>query len=116
MMIINAVNSAPTPTAVYFLVNAYMESLSHFKRTCGMPEHALDVPIDDPVGLRLRLDALEHLIGAQGDAVAPITELGAVICSALARLEALGEFAPAQLAGVTMYCVRNDSPHSSQSV
>lgn len=116
MMIINAVHSAPTRAAVYFLVNAYMESLSHFKSTGGVPEHALDVPIDDPLELRRRLYALEHSIGAQARAAAPITELGAVICSALARLEALDEFTPAQLAGVTMHCVRNDSPHSSQSV
>ena len=116
MMIINAVNSAPTRAAVYFLVNAYMESLSHFKRTCGVPEHVLDAPINDPVELRLRLHALDDPSGTQACAAAPTTELGAVICSALARLEALEEFAPAQLPAATMHCGRNDSPHSSQSV
>jgi hypothetical protein len=115
MMIIHAVSSAPTADAVYFLVNAYIESLSHFERCCAVPALALELPINGPLDLHRRLHALEH--SARGRvASAAVTELGDVMRAALIRLEATGNADPAELRTASMSYARNDSPRSSRSV
>jgi hypothetical protein len=116
MMIIHAVRSAASADAVYFLVNAYIEALSHFKCACGVPEPALELPVNSPMDLHRRLHVLEHPPLAQGETAAAISELSAVIRAALARLEVTGNFDPVKGPAATRYYARNDSPRSSQSV
>lgn len=116
MMIIHAVSSAPTADAVYFLVNAYIEALSHFKCTCGALELALEPPIGNATDLHRCLHSLEHATVTGSEAAAAISELSAVIRAALARLEATGNFDPSKRGEVPTYYARNDSPRSSQSV
>jgi hypothetical protein len=116
MMIVDAVHSAPTPTAVYFLLTAYLESLRHFQCTCGVPERTLDLPVMSATDLRQRLDLLEHASGTFASPGVVIDELAAVIRCALERLEETDDTRSTHNAGLVTYRVRSDNPHSSPSV
>ena len=44
MMLADAISSATSEHAVYFLVTAYVESLHHFHRSLGIPERVIALP------------------------------------------------------------------------
>lgn len=116
MMIVDAVNSAPAEPAVYFLVTAYLESLLHFQRACGVPRQALDLPINGRSDLHRRLDVLQHNFSTPPESAVAMSELAAVIRSALNRLDELDE-AECRLRGAAaMHSARTGSPHFSPSV
>jgi hypothetical protein len=102
MKIVEAIQSAATQHAVYFLVTAYVESLRHFERTSGVPPAALALPIAGASDLEPR------------EAMVAVSELAAVITCALGRLEALA--CAAQPESRAMAHVRNDSRRSALSV
>jgi hypothetical protein len=111
MMIVDAIRSASNPHAVHFLVTAYLESLRHFDRTCGVPAEAFHLPIGGSHDLEMRLDRLhEHAVPLE--AIVAVAELVAVFACALERLAALSEPAAA---GV-MSLARSDNPRSALSV
>jgi hypothetical protein len=89
MMIVEAVSSAPSPPAVFFLVTAYLESLRHFERTCGVPPRALELPVAGAGDLDERVQALR----SAGEESVAVSEVCAVLACALARLDELGESA-----------------------
>jgi len=90
MMIIDAIDSAPTEHAVYFLVSAYLESLHHFHRSSGLPEAVVTLPVAGPADLNARLTALRSNVDAPLDPVVPASEVFAVLMSALKRVGAPG--------------------------
>jgi hypothetical protein len=95
MMIVDAVSAAPTRHSVYFLVTAYIESLRHFERTCGVPLMVLHLPVNGADDLANRLDALRRNTEVSLDALVAVAEVAAVLSAALARLETLAaEVAP----------------------
>jgi hypothetical protein len=114
MKIVEAIQSAATQHAVYFLVTAYVESLRHFERTSGVPPAALALPIAGASDLEQRLDALRDTAGVPREAMVAVSELAAVITCALGRLEALA--CAAQPESRAMAHVRNDSRRSALSV
>lgn len=116
MMIVDAVNSAPSQPAVYFLVTAYLESLRHFQRGCGVPQCALDLPIAGAADLHQRLNALQHNFSTPPESAVAISELAAVLGSALSRLEEVGDADRTRLTRSAMHSARSDSLHSSLSV
>ncbi|MDB5864206.1 MAG: hypothetical protein JWO70_2012 [Betaproteobacteria bacterium] len=89
MMIVDAVSSAPTRHSVYFLVTAYIESLRHFERTCGVPPMVLHLPVHSTADLAERLEALHCNTEVALEAVVAVSELAAVLISALRRLDTL---------------------------
>ena len=112
MMIIDAIGSAPTQHAVYFLVTAYIESLSHFERSCGVPAEALVLPIRGRGDLEARAGALDRHTVVPFEAIVPISELTAVLRCAVERLGALAETASAAVRPHA----RNDNRRSALSV
>ena len=88
MMIIEAIESAASEHAVYFLATAYIESLHHFHRSLGLPETVVALPLSGEADLRRRLAALpnDSNVTVQTKAIA---EARAVIDSALWRLSTL---------------------------
>lgn len=105
MMIVDAIRSAGTQHAVYFLVTAYIESLRHFEGSCGVPRDALELPLAGREDLEERVRKLHQ------DATA--TELAAVLACSLERLAALDDAAPV---AAVMPHARNDTRRSSLSV
>lgn len=89
MMIVEAINTAPTEHAVYFLVTAYIESLRHFQSS-GIPESVISLPVSGPADLNDRLAALRNNNNGPLEAVVPVSEVSAVLASALHRLGADG--------------------------
>ena len=119
MMIVDAVSSAPSEHAVYFLVTAYMESLRNFERTCGVPPCVLDLPVAGAADLSARLGTLRRESGAPPESAVVMSEIDAVLTSALGRLSAFGdrvETTPNIPASVAIHSSRSDSPHSALSV
>jgi hypothetical protein len=86
MKIIEAIRSAPSDYAVYFLVTAYLESLRHFERTCGVPEALTRLPIQGAEDLAGRLRGVHNTAGAAADV--PAAEVAAVFNAAVTRLGA----------------------------
>jgi hypothetical protein len=111
MMIVDAISSAQTPPAVYFLVTAYLESLRHFEH--GVDEGVLHLPVAGAGDLAGRVRLLRCSRAPADDRV--ITgELEAVLGAALARLDDLGETElPVDAASAP---ARSDTLHSSLSV
>ena len=60
MTIIEAIHSAPSEHAVFFLLSAYVESLRHFERGAGVPAAALRLPIAGLADLGERLEVLQQ--------------------------------------------------------
>ena len=94
MMIVDAIRSATTPHAVKFLVTAYIESLRHFERSCGVPATMLDLPLGDRNDLARRLNVLRRHTLVPFEAIIAISELAAVLDCAIERLPAVSEAAP----------------------
>jgi hypothetical protein len=86
MIIVDAINSAPTEHAVYFLVTAYIESLCHFNCSAGVPGRVLRLPISGPADLASRLDTLESNVTVTLEAVVPVSEVAGVLSSAVNRI------------------------------
>ena len=86
MIITEAIMSAPTEHAVYFLVTSYIESFRRFGHGPDIPDPVLHLPLAGAADLRERLQALRDNINAPLEAVVPASELGAVLASALTRL------------------------------
>ena len=110
MMIVDAIRSAATQHAVYFLVTAYIESLRHFERSSGVPSEVLDLPLRDHADLTRRSRLLDRHILVPFTAVVAMSELATVLaCAAerLAALDATSAFIPS---------ARNDSRRSALSV
>ena len=86
MMILDAINTAASEHAVYFLVTAYIESLHHFHRSLGIPEAVIKLPVDGVGDLEERLAALRNDVDPAVEAVVPASEVSAVLASAVQRL------------------------------
>ena len=109
MMIVDAIRSAATQHAVHFLVTAYIESLRHFERSCGVPAEALELPIGGGTDIEHRARMLRAHAPVAPESIVAISELAAVLDSALERL---AELAPVEI----MPHARNDSRRSALSV
>lgn len=88
MLIVDAINSAPSEHAVLFLVTAYIESLHHYRLSLGLPESVITLPLSGIGDLEARLSTLRHNINVPLEAVVPASEVSAVLASALERLGA----------------------------
>jgi hypothetical protein len=108
MMIVDAIRSAATQHAVYFLATAYIESLRHFERSSGVPAEVLELPICDRADLERRARLLDQHTGAPFEAVVPIAELSSVLGCAIERL--------ALLESAVIPNARSDSRRSALSV
>ena len=86
MTIVDAINSAGSEHAVYFLVTAYIESLQHFHRGLGIPEAVVRLPLAGFGDLEERLTSLKSNINVPLEAVVPASEVTAVLASAVQRL------------------------------
>lgn len=86
MTIVDAINSAGSEHAVYFLVTAYIESLQHFHRGLGIPEAVIRLPLAGVGDLEERLTSLKSNINVPLEAVVPASEVTAVLASAVQRL------------------------------
>jgi hypothetical protein len=89
MIIVDAISSAPTEHAVYFLVTAYIESLCHFECSTGVPQPVLRLPIAGPADLAARLNTLENNVNVPLEAVVPVSEVAGVLASAVNRIGSL---------------------------
>jgi hypothetical protein len=89
MIIVDAISSAPTEHAVYFLVTAYIESLCHFECSAGVPQPVLQLPISGPADLAARLNTLENNVNVPLEAVVPASEVAGVLASAVNRIGSL---------------------------
>jgi hypothetical protein len=96
MMIVDALSSAPTQHAVYFLVTAYIESLRHFESNVAVPKAVLHLPISGGDDLAARLTALQNNINVPLEAVVPVSEVAGVLASAVTRLTELGAVATSE--------------------
>ena len=101
MMIVEAISSAPSEHAVYFLVTAYMESLLHFEKSSGVPEPIMRLPVRGAEDLGMRLAVLRSSTSVPPEATVPLAEVSAVLDCAIRRLRGLngaaGEPNPALL-------------------
>lgn len=88
MTIVDAISSAPSTHAVYFLMTAYIESLHHYHTTLGIPEAVITLPLAGRDDLHARLDVLRHNINVPLEAVVPTSEVSTVFATAVERLEA----------------------------
>ncbi|HEX2825520.1 MAG TPA: hypothetical protein VHP37_04185 [Burkholderiales bacterium] len=109
MMIIDAIRSAATQHAVYFLVTAYIESLRHFERSSGVPSDVLDLPLRDNADLERRARQLDQHSVVPLEAIVPVSELAAVLECAAERLVTLDSIA-------LIPSARSDSRRSALSV
>ena len=89
MMIIEAIESAASEHAVYFLASAYVESLHHFHRSLGIPHSIIVLPLHGVADLRQRLAALSDDDNLPMPGLASVLEARTVFGAALARLSAL---------------------------
>ena len=89
MLIIDAVSSAPTKHAVYFLVTGYIESLTHLERNAGIPDHVVGLPLRGHQDLAGRLELLKNHIKLPLEPIVPALELAGVLYVALRRLNSL---------------------------
>jgi hypothetical protein len=91
MKLADAIDSAASEHAVYFLVTAYVESLHHFHRSLGVPERAIALPIGGLEDLTQRLLLLRENAGPACDGTLGAAEMAAILQCALGRLHALSE-------------------------
>ena len=117
MMIVDAIGSAATQHAVYFLVTAYLESLRHFEGASGVPSGVLQLPIQGSEDLAQRLHGLHHTTGVKPESVVARSELASVLGCALERLHDLAQPGPeAQACAGAMVPARIDNRRSALSV
>ena len=86
MMILDAINSAASEHAVFFLVTAYLESLQHLHGAFGLPESVVTLPVGDCADLQQRLACLRHTTDVAPESIVPASEVSAVLASAVQRL------------------------------
>jgi len=86
MMLADAISSATSEHAVYFLVAAYVESLHHFHRSLGIPERVIALPLAGLDDLEERLRLLGDALGSTRQPVMSAAEMTAILECALARL------------------------------
>ena len=91
MMLADAIESAVSEHAVYFLVTAYIESLHHFHTSLRIPQRVIALPLGRADDLSERAQALREVDHASGGVA---SEALAVLECALRRLEGLAQ-APA---------------------
>jgi hypothetical protein len=89
MMIADAISSATTEHAVYFLITAYIETLHHFHKSLGIPVQVIELPVSGIDDLAQRLAALRHDINLPPKAVVGASEAAAVLECAVGRLREL---------------------------
>jgi hypothetical protein len=116
MTILDAIESAPTEHAIFFLVTAYIESLRHFERGCGVPQAAIELPVAGSSDLAARLEMLRSSADIVPQSNVARSETAAVLASALTRLSHLLQCADTSLAAGAMRSAKTDSRHSSLSV
>ena len=116
MTILDAIDSASSEHAVYFLVTAYIESLRHFERGCGVPQGAIELPVSGSSDLAARLEMLRGSADVVPQSAVAKSEVAAVLSSALTRLSVFTEPAENAFADAAMRPARTDSRHSSLSV
>jgi hypothetical protein len=97
---------------VNFLATAYIESLRHFERTCGVPAEVLELPIAGSADLETRLAMLHQHTLVPFEAVVAVSELTAVLGCAIERLTVLEE----NVLSAVMPHARSDNPRSALSV
>jgi hypothetical protein len=115
MMIVEAIDSAPTEHAVYFLVTAYIESLRHFERGCGVPQRAIALPVSGFSDLAERYDILRASVEVAPDSAVAAAEAAQVLGAAVRRLSAVAQAAE-NAPAAAMRSARTDTRHSSLSV
>ena len=115
MMIVEAIESAPTEHAVYFLLTAYIESLRHFERGCGVPQRAIALPVSGFSDIAERLEILRSSTNVAGERTVAAAEAADVLGSALKRLSALAQAAD-DAPAAAMRPARSDTRRSSLSV
>ena len=92
MMLADAIDSAVSEHAVYFLVTAYLESLHHFHTSSRIPEPVIALPLGGVDDLRRRTQMLRETgNGASGNVTAAAAKASAILEGALARLRQLGQ-------------------------
>jgi hypothetical protein len=116
MTILDAIESASTEHAVYFLVTAYIESLRHFERGCGVPQRAIALPVAGFNDLAARLEMLRSSAGIAPHSDVANSEATAVLAAAVARLTTLADAAQTALPLAAIRSAKTDSRHSSLSV
>jgi hypothetical protein len=99
MMLADAIDSAVSEHAVYFLITAYLESLHHFHTSLGLPERVIALPLGglDDLGRRAQM-LRETGNGFPGNVTAAAAEATAILEGALARLRQLGQAPDAGIA------------------
>ena len=90
MMIVDAISSASSEHAVFFLVTAYIETLQHYQGSLGIPESVVSLPVSGVHDLEARLRALHHNINVPPEAVVSASEVSVVLATAVERLGADG--------------------------
>ena len=94
MMIADAINSANSEHAIYFLVTAFIESLRHFPLV--LPERAIELPVRGVEDLTQRLEVLCRNTNVSSEAGVVASEACAILLCALVRLSEVSD--PAQSA------------------
>ena len=89
MMISDAISSASSEHAVYFLVTAFIESLRHFPLV--LPERATVLPVTGVEDLTRRLEALSRNTSVSPESRVAASEACAVLLCALVRLSELSD-------------------------
>lgn len=125
MTILDAIRTAASDHAVYFLVTAYFESLHHFHRSLGVPRRVIDLPVRGFSDLTERLEALRIDTGVRLKPAPGPSEALSILECAVARLTELGDgcahtyggFQCARKAGplATLHG-KSDIPHCVRSV
>lgn len=91
MMLADAIDSAVSEHAVYFLVTAYLESLDQFRASFGIPERVIVLPLGGMDDLNERVQVLRDNSNAPLECIVGIAEALSVLECALARLRLLGQ-------------------------
>jgi hypothetical protein len=98
MMLVDAIESAVSEHAVYFLVTAYMESLHHFQSSLRIPKAVIALPLGGMEDLAGRAQALREIDNASAGVAG---EALAILDCALARLQALARAPSAGIDALT---------------
>jgi hypothetical protein len=91
MMLADAIESAVSEHAVYFLLTAYVESLQHFHTSLRIPQCAIELPLGGKDDLAERVRMLRDISTASGQDATPVEEALAILECALVRLRTLAQ-------------------------
>jgi hypothetical protein len=89
MMLADAIESAVSEHAVYFLLTAYVESLQHFHTSLHIPQCVIALPLGGLDDLVERVQTLREMSAAPDRDIAPDDEALAILECALKRLRKL---------------------------